>query len=41
MISGMNGKTTQAEIVAVYNSIEKFKIDYLKINGNVTRAVMY
>jgi hypothetical protein len=40
MISGMQGKTTQAELVSVYNSIEKFKIDYLKLNGDITRNDM-
>ena len=41
MVSGMQGKTTQAELVSVYNSIEKFKVDYLKLNGNITRNTMY
>ena len=41
MVSGMQGKTTQEELVSVYNSIEKFKVDYLKLNGNITRNTMY
>lgn len=41
MISGMNGKTTQPQLVVEYNKVEKFKIDYLKINGDKTRKQMY
>lgn len=37
MASGMSGKVTQADLVAEFNKVEKFKIDYLKINGDVTR----
>ena len=41
MIAGMEGKTTQPELVVEFDKVERFKIDYLKLNGHLTRKDMY
>jgi hypothetical protein len=37
MVENMENCTTQQELVEAYNKVDAYKIDYLKLNGRISR----